>query len=193
MGEGAAVVDAGLVARARGGDSEAFGQLVSRHERAMLSIARAYLASEVDAEDAVQQAFLKAYEALDGLADGRRFAAWLKTITANVCRDTLREQPYKASLADYSSSAQFRPRLGEAPPTPATLCSKGEQVELLKIAVGRLPEAQRVVVMLRYKEHMSYKHISAYLDLEPSTIRGRLQGAKRALRKALKPLVAEEH
>ena len=80
---------AGLVARAKAGDDEAFGDLVTRHQRALFAIARAYFASEADAEDAVQEAFVKAFESLSQLRDNTRFAAWLARITVNVCLATL--------------------------------------------------------------------------------------------------------
>jgi len=185
MGCGAADVDAWLVLRAKQGESEAFGELVTRHERAMLAIARAHFASDADARDAVQDAFVKAFMALEGLDDHRRFAAWLGTITTNTCRDALRSRTDKVSLTDFSTSAQLRPRLGQESLTPSALSSKGEEAELVKIAIGRLPEAQRVVLMLRYVEHMTYERMAAYLDVPPSTVRGRLYHAKRALRKTL--------
>ena len=66
----AAPEDRTLVERARSGDQEAFGQLVSRHERAMFAIARSYFASAADAEDAVQEAFVKAFQSLAQLEAG---------------------------------------------------------------------------------------------------------------------------
>ena len=152
----------------------------------MLAIARAYFASEADARDAAQEAFLKAFQQLGRVVHNERFAGWLTTITANTCRDTLRRKSDKVSLAEYSSTAQFRPRLGQDQFTPATLSSKREDVERTKVAIGRLPESQRIVVMLRYMEHMTYERIAAYLDVPPSTVRGRLARAKDALRQSLR-------
>jgi RNA polymerase sigma-70 factor (ECF subfamily) len=182
MRGGAAVVDAELVLRAQGGDSEAFGQLVGRHEHALLAIARAHFASEADARDAVQEAFLKAFKALGRLQDSQRFAAWLATIAVNTCRDILRSFSDKVSLTEFSSTASLRPRLGQEYLTPSSLSSKSEEAELVRIAIGRLPEEQRIVLMLRYVEHMTYEGAAAYLDVPPSTVRGRLYHAKRALR-----------
>jgi len=190
QGNGAAAADAELVLRAKQGDSEAFGELVMRHERAMLAIARAHFAEEEDARDAVQDAFLKAFRSLEGLNDGRRFAAWLASITANTCRDILRVRTDKVSLTDFSSTARLRPRLGQEDLTPASLTRKGEDAELLRIAIGRLPEEQRVVLMLRYVEHMTYETMAGYLDLPASTVRGRLYHAKQALREMLKRHIA---
>ena len=178
--------DARLVALAREGDSQAFGGLVARHERALLAVASAYFASLADAEDAVQEAFLKAFRSLDQLEDDRRFAGWLSRITVHTCVDTLRKRGDAISLAAFSTSVRCLPRVGEAQPGPTTRVRQIEQADLLKAAIGRLPEDQRVVLMLRYTEDMSYEQMAGYLDVPPSTVRGRLHHAKLALKQALK-------
>jgi RNA polymerase sigma-70 factor (ECF subfamily) len=177
--------DCTLVASARGGDTEAFGELVSRHERAMLAVARAYFASKADAEDAVQDAMVKAFRRLDQLRDGTRFSGWLMRITVNTCLDTLRSRTDKRSLADFATSVPLYPRLGQQQFTPATLASRSERAENLRVAIGRLPENQRVVIMLRYGQDMSHEQMAQYLDVPPSTVQGRLHRAKQALRTIL--------
>ena len=182
----------GLVARAKAGDGEAFGELVTRHQRAMFAIARAYFASEADAEDSVQEAFVTAFESLNQLNDNNCFAAWLARITVNVCLATLRARTDRVSLADFASTAQLKPRLGQVCLTPAALASKNEEAEQLKVAIGRLPEAQRVAVMLRYAAGMTYDEMAAYLDVPYSTIVGRLHVAKQALKQMLTALEAAD-
>jgi len=182
----AAPDDSSLVTRARRGDRGAFGELVQRHQRPMLAIARSFFASEADAEDAVQEAFVSAYQSLRQLADGARFAAWLARITVNAARAILRRDKAKVSLADCASTANLQPRVGSVELTPAAFASRGEEAEALKAGLGRLPEAQRVALMLRYAADMTYEQIAAYLDLPASTVRGRLYTARQAL-KALLP------
>jgi RNA polymerase sigma-70 factor (ECF subfamily) len=184
--------DAALVKQAKAGDREAFGQLATRHGRAMLAIARAYFASEADAEDAVQDAVLKAFKALDQLQDDARFAAWLARITVNTCLNILAAQSDKLSLADFASTVEVHRRLRQTTLTPATLASKGEEAQLLKAAIGRLSEDQRVAVMLRYTEGMTYEETAEYLDVPASTVRGRLYTAKLALRDMLGALEIPE-
>ena len=182
------LADDTLVSRAKRGDRGAFGELVARHQAAMLAIARAYFASEADAQDAVQDAFVKGYQALGQLAAGDRFAAWMARITVNTCLAVLRTSKEKVSLSEFASTVQLFPRVGHEPFTPATLAGNRERVTLLRAAVGRLPEAQRVALLLRYLEDMSYEQIAGYLDVPASTVRGRLHKAKRALRKMLATL-----
>jgi RNA polymerase sigma-70 factor (ECF subfamily) len=184
----AAPDDATLVEKARTGDKQAFGELVSRHEGAMFAIARSYFASEADVEDAVQEAFVKAYQRLSQLEAGSRFAGWLARITANTCIDTLRSKSEKVSLEQFATTVQLHPRLGQIQFTPATLASRGERSDMVRAAVGRLPEDLRVVVMLYFGEGMTYDQIADYLDTTFSTVQGRLNRAKQALKKVLKGL-----
>jgi RNA polymerase sigma-70 factor (ECF subfamily) len=184
----AAPNDSVLVTQARDGDKGAFGELVARHTRAMFAIARAYFASEADAEDAVQDAFVRAYQSLGQLRSPGRFAAWLARITVNTSLDILRLRSDKVSLADFATSVPLLPRLGQPQLTPATLASKGERGEMLRAAVGRLPENQRLVIMLRYAGEMSYQAMASYLDVPVTTVESRLHRAKQALRKMLGPL-----
>jgi len=174
-----------LVLRARDGEREAFGELVARHSRAMMAIARAYFAEEADAEDAVQDAFVKAWEALGQLERPERFAAWLARITSRTSIDILRARRDKLSLADFATSVPLRPRVGPEQLTPAALASKGERAEMLRAAIGRLPENYRVVIMLRYSADMSYAATAAYLDVPVTTVETRLHRAKKALRDLL--------
>jgi len=189
----AATDDYALVLLARNGDPQAFGQLVARHERAMLAVARAYFASAADAEDAVQDAFVKAFRSLGQLEEGGRFGGWLMRITVNTCLDTLRSKSHAVSLADFATSVPLRPRLGQMHLTPSTLASRSERSGLLRAAIGRLPEDQRVVVMLRYGGDMSYEQMADYLDVPSSTVEGRLRRAKRALKELLGGLETSEH
>jgi RNA polymerase sigma-70 factor (ECF subfamily) len=151
----------------------------------MLVVARAYFASQEDAQDAVQEAFVEAFRALGKLRDGQSFAAWLTTITVRECLNILRTRTDKVSLEAYSSTAFLKPRLGQEQLTPATLASRTEEREVVMAALGLLPDSLRVVLMLRYAEHLSYDSIAGYLGVPASTVRGRLERAKQALCKAL--------
>ena len=184
-----ALTDGSLVALARAGSQEAFVQLVTRHERAMVAIARSYFASEADVEDAVQEAFVKAYQSLPQLEADDRFTAWLARITITTCLlSPIFSRSDRVFLGAFASTVQLHPRLGQAEFTFATLASKGERSDFVKAALGRLHEEQRVVLMLRFGEGMTYKEIADYLDLSLSTVRGLLYRAKQAMKKAFKIL-----
>jgi len=153
-----------------------------------MAIARSYFASDADASDAVQEAFIRAFERLGQLETPASFAAWLARITTHICIDTLRTRTDKLSLNDFASTARLQPRLGQTSYTPSTLASRGEQADLVKAAVGHLPEDQRTVVMLHFGEGMTYEQIAAYLGVPATTVQGRLHRAKKTLRGVLKTL-----
>jgi RNA polymerase sigma-70 factor (ECF subfamily) len=113
-------------------------------------------------------------------------------ITVNTCLDVLRTRTDKQSLADFATTVPVRPRLGQPQFTPATLASKAEETERVRAAIGRLPEPQRVVVMLRYGGQLSYEQAAGYLGVPVSTVDGRLYKARRALREMLGPLDTPE-
>lgn len=177
-----------LVSLARAGQREAFGELVKRHQMAMIAVARAYFASEHDAEDAVQEAFVKAFCGIGTLKADGAFASWLTTITVRTCIDTLRTRRDKLALEDFASTARLRLRVGEPELTPATATSRAEMSDLVKAAVGTLPEEQRVALLLHYGEDMTYREIGEYLDLPEPTVQGRLRRAKKALKSVLRAL-----
>jgi RNA polymerase sigma-70 factor (ECF subfamily) len=174
--------DGALVRNARAGDRAAFGELVRLHGPAMHAVSQAYFASHADAEDAVQEAFLKAYRHLAQLADDTRFASWLTRITINTCLNILAARTDKVSLDAFASGVQLQHRLGRVDLTPATLAGKDEEARQLRAAIGRLPEPQRVTLMLRYVEDMTYEQIADYLGVPASTVRGRLHSARQTLR-----------
>ena len=180
--------DGTLVMRAKSGDSEAFAELVARHERVMFGIARAYFASEADVEDAVQEAFMKAFRAVGQLRDEHRFAPWLAKVTVNTRLGMLRSGRDRVSLDQFSSSVHVSLRVGREELTPATLAKRSEYTDLLKAAIGHLPPEQRVAIMLRYTQHMSFKQMATYLAVPLSTLQTRVHSARRALKRALKAL-----
>ena len=184
------VEDGTLVLRAQSGDREAFAELASRHERALFGVARAYFASEADVEDAVQEAFMKALRALGQLRDEQRFAPWLTKVTVNTCLGMLRSGRDRVSLDQFSSSIQVSLRVGREVLTPATLAKRSEYTDLLKAAIGHLPPEQRVAVMLRYRQDMTFKQMGTYLGVPLTTVQTRVQSAKSSLKRALKALSA---
>ena len=151
----------------------------------MLAVARGHFASAADAEDAVQDSLVKAFRALHQLRDDGKIARWLMRITINTCRNTLRTRTDKQSLADFATSVPLRQRLGQEQFTPATLASQAERTDQLRAAIGRLPEDERAVVMLRYGQDMTYAQVADYLDIPPTTVQSRLRRAKRALKEML--------
>jgi len=183
--------DAAEVARARAGDHDAFRRLVERHSRAVFRLAYRMTRNEQDAEDVVQEAFLRAYRRLDQFESKAQFGSWLHRIAANCAYDLLRsrarreEQPLEAD-----------PEEGPAPmpvaETPAAdrLVFGGEVRRRVEAAMGRLSHLEKSAFVLRHFEGLTMEEIGGVLGVEQNAAKHTVFRAVRKLREALEPLVA---
>jgi RNA polymerase sigma-70 factor, ECF subfamily len=166
-----------LVRAAQDGDQVAFGELVRRHQRRAYAVARSIVLSHDDAEDAVQDAFLHAFRALDRFRPHQPFGAWLHRIVSNAALDLSRRR--KVRDAD------------ELPPTLAAsgIADPAEHAELsarLREGLTALPARQRSVIVLHDVEGYKHSEISAILGIPEGTARSDLHHARAALRRALR-------
>lgn len=146
--------DAALVERGRSGDQAAFGMLVKRHQDAAYRVAVSITKNEDVALDVVQDAFLKAFRALDGFRGDASFKTWLMTITANEARGVLRKVRRRKETA-----------LDDAGPVASERRNPADDVELMdesrraRDMLETLPEKQRMSVALRVEEGLSFREI----------------------------------
>lgn len=168
--------DAALVARARKGDQAAFEQLVRRHQRYVFNVAYRVLGDAAEAEDVTQEAFVRAWRGLAGFREQARFTTWLYRITHNLCLNRLpklrRELLQVEPLEDI---------LDDAAPTPPDLLEAQEQMALLHAELERMPEKYRLVLSLRYLQHLSYEEIATALSIPLGTIKTHIHRARRLL------------
>ncbi|MGN6369551.1 MAG: RNA polymerase sigma factor [Phycisphaerae bacterium] len=171
-----------LVSRARNrsaGDSDAadaFATLIERFERAALAVAYALLHDPDRAGDAVQDAFLRAWQELPKLLDENRFGGWLMQIVRNAAIDQRRR--IKPTAAEF-------PDIASAGPDPAAATAERERDAQVKAALETLDETTRTAVMLRYYEGLSAKEIAELLDLSPPAVDMRLSRGRALLREKL--------
>lgn len=176
--------DALLVERVLRGDGEAFGELVSRHMRKAFAIAYRILEHREDAEDAVQDAFIRALERIDTLMPGRPFHPWFYRIVVNRSLSLRRSRGVR--------STQPLPEHAAADgPSPADHAIRGELRERLEQAIAALPERQRLIVQLSELEGLTSAEIGELLEMAPGTVRWHLHQLRRTLRAALEPLEEE--
>jgi len=179
--------DDALARRAQGGDLAAFNVLVARHQDAVYSLARRFLSAPQPAEDAAQEAFLRAYQRLSTFRGGR-FRAWLLQITANVARDELRRRRRRPQVSlDRARDDPDRPSLDPPDPGrgPEGAAENRELGERLERALGELPEEWRMVVLLSDVHGLSYPEISTATGLALGTVKSRLSRARARLRELL--------
>jgi RNA polymerase sigma factor (sigma-70 family) len=171
-----------LVERARAGDARAYEELVRRHQEVAFRTAYVITRSAVDAEEAAQDAFVKAYAALGRFRAGAPLRPWLLRIVANEARNRRRAAGARVGLA--RRAARERPP-GEAAPSPEGALLAGEARRDLLAALGRLSERDRLVVSCRYLLDLSEAETAAALGCRPGTVKSRLSRALVRMRAAL--------
>jgi len=172
--------EARLALAARAGDQAAFATLVERYSGAVYNQAYRMLGDAGEAEDAVQEVFLRAFRRLDSFDLERRFVTWLLTIGSNYCIDRLRRRRFQWLTLD---DVAFWLPSAEAGPERSAL--RAEQRDMVQRALQRLPEGYRSVAVLRYWHDLSYLEIAAALSLTEATVKTRLHRARKMIADAL--------
>ena len=185
--------DTELVALARSGDKDAFGQLIERYQQMVKRIALGMIADEEIARELAQEAILQAYLSLDHLRDNTRFKSWLYGIALNVCRGYIRDQ--KADLFSleaitggvYRDIAFFPSDVID----PEEIAVQRELHQVVLNAIEHLSPKDRVATLLFYYEQLSLREIAAILGVSISAVKGRLFRAREQLRERLLPVYAD--
>jgi RNA polymerase sigma-70 factor (ECF subfamily) len=173
-------------------DRERFTELALPHMQALYTAALRMTRNPADAEDLVQETFLKAYRAFDRYEDGTNIRAWLYKILTNTFINSYRaakRRPEKADVEDVEDLYMYR-RLGEVQ-TGGTGRSAEDEVfshitdDEVKHAIESLPEAFRIAVLLADVEGFSYKEIADITDVPIGTVMSRIHRGRKALQKAL--------
>ena len=175
-----------LVRRAQAGELAAFNSLVLRHQDAVYSLALRFLGSREAAEDAAQEAFIRAYRNLRSFR-GERFRSWLFSIAANVARDELRRRRPQRSLdeaRDDPDALSIDP--ADPGPSPEAETLRGELRRALERALLELPEDWRMVVILSDVHGLSYEEVAKTAGIPVGTVKSRLSRARGRLRDILR-------
>jgi RNA polymerase sigma-70 factor, ECF subfamily len=172
-----AAPDQAYVAAALQGERQAFGVLVSRyHQPIYLMLARMFRDAHL-ADDAAQEAFVKAWQKLHTYQPERPFGAWIRSIAVRTALDLLRKEKPMAALDTTT--------LVVTSPGPESQVEAAQAGEAVRQAVLALPPAARAVLVLREYEGLSYQEIATDLHIPVGTVMSRLNYARNQLRKAL--------
>lgn len=181
--------DLPLVEASTAGDMAAFEELVRRYDRKLLRIAHQVTQNAEDAQEAVQETFLKAYRNLNQFQRKSTFSTWLIRIALNESFMTLRKRRRYAQelpLEYEDSNGEILPLdVADWSPNPEQLYSRSELQGILRKAFERLPPVLQVVFVLRDIEGLSIKETCAVLDLQPNAVKARLYRARLQLREKL--------
>lgn len=174
----AAVPDEVLVRRWQKGDLSGASVAIQRHERMVFAAAMRLLRNPADAEDAVQETFLRAHERIGTLRDGAALPGWLRQTCVRLCIDQLRRiRPLDLGEADHDA---VDPRPGA--PEQAEL---RDVLERFEAALDTLPRGQRIVVVLRDVEGFDTRETAELLNISSDAVKMRLSRARSVLRAAI--------
>jgi len=177
-----------LVAAAKNGNDASFEELVNRYEGKILRLTRNITGNREDAEDAMQEAFLKAYAHLEGFQGDSRFYTWLVRIAANEALMRLRRRrPGQFSIDQPSQGdSDLMPReLEDWRPNPEREYAYAEMQQILGDAMEKLEDEYRIVLVLRDLEELSTQETAEALGMSVSAVKSRLLRARLKLREKL--------
>jgi RNA polymerase sigma factor (sigma-70 family) len=177
-----------LVERARAGDTRAYEELVRTHQAIAFRTAYLVAGSAEDAQDAAQEAFVKAYRALGRFRRGAPFRPWLLRIVANEAKNRRRAAGRRASLALRLAATDTS---GGAAPSPEGDLAAAERRRALVAALGRLREEDQLVVACRFFLDLSEEETADALGLRRGTVKSRLSRSLARLRAELEREVVE--
>lgn len=167
-----------LVSAAQRGDLDAFGALARQHEARVYRVALRMLGNPSDAEDAAQEALLKAWRSIGRFRQGSRFGTWLYRIVTNHCLNVIaaRREP----TAPWDDERDGDPSLD-----PAAVLQQRERMDQLTDAIAALPAEQRAALVLREFEGFTYEQVGEILQITLPAVKGRIHRARLSIAQQL--------
>jgi RNA polymerase sigma-70 factor (ECF subfamily) len=173
----------GLVAR---GDTAAFEELIQRHQTLVIGTVARMLGSNSEVEDIAQQVFVRVWRSAGRYVPRAKFTTWLLKITRNLVFNEMRRSKRHAHVPlQPEPQAEEIPIKDEAAPSPADSLLEHELQEAIDQAIAALPESQRMAVVLRRYQDLSYEQIAEVLDLSVPAVKSLLFRARTELRSRL--------
>jgi len=187
------LTDAAFVSKARAGDANAFRVLVERHSRSLFRLAFRMTGNQQDAEDVVQESFLRAYRQLGNFDERASFGTWMYRIASNCSLDWVRARKRRndrMAPVDDENMEDPMAKLPSEDPTPERLALSSEVREKVAEAMEDLSPTERTAFVLRHFEGMRMEEVSRVLECQPGAAKHSVFRAVQKLRRALEPLVS---
>lgn len=186
-------IDQLLVDRAQHGDKRAFELLVTKYQRKLMRLVSRLIRDQAEAEDVVQEAFIKAYRALPQFRGDSAFYTWLYRIGINTAKNYLVTQGRRAPTSTESDAEEAETfddgeQLRDIN-TPESMLATKQIAETVNLAMGALPEELRMAITLREIEGLSYDEIAIAMGCPIGTVRSRIFRAREAIAEKLRPLL----
>ena len=178
-----------LIRRAKRGDQPACRELVDLHKDRLFAFVWRVIRNHHDAEEVCQDAFLRAFAALDSFNEQYKFSTWLFTIGYRLCLNRLRRKPAVSGGVELDSVPDRAPDVSEA----VAASEQAQHMErVIWSAVDRLSAPQKASVMLFYRERMGCQEIAEVLDMPAATVKSHLHRARSRLREMLTEDLGED-
>lgn len=184
-----AEVQVELLRKAKAGDPRFFEPVVRAYEGPGMRVALGMMGNHEDAQDALQEAFVKAFRNLSRFDMKRKFAPWFYQILRNQCRDMLRSRQSRGNLEVKDERLEFRP--ADESFDPERMREKTAAKELLWEGLQAIGDEHREILVLKELQSFRYNEIAEILDIPEGTVASRLFHARRALKDALTEMGAE--
>ena len=173
--------DLELTRRSQAGDTETFGELVTKYSTKIFTMVYCIVGNENDAWDLAQEGFLKAWRSIHRFEARSSFYTWLYSITMNLTIDSLRRKGRRQEVELDDAIPSFLPG-------PRLNCERAEIREQVNAALAQLSPEHRAVVVLKELEDMQYREIAEVLNVSMGTVMSRLFYGRKKLQSILKPL-----
>ena len=170
--------DRDLILNARHGNTQAFGELVLRHQNSVFNVCYRILHERTEAEDMAQEAFIRAHNRLHSFDIERPFRPWICRVAANVCLNYLETQKFTTGLDDEKDADKSQ--------SPEKQMEGRERSAQIRMALASLPANYRAVVELRHYQELSYDEIASELKIPLSDVKSNLFRARKLLAEKLK-------
>lgn len=179
------LTDREIIERVVGGDRRAFAGLVDRHKDKAMTLALRMLKDREVAEEAVQDAFLRAFNALPGFEGKASFATWFYRIVYNVCSTILSRRGTNLTVSLQDEEGQSTADLHDSSPNPEASLESAETARIIRQEIDQLPASYSSVVTLFFLQELSYAEIVEVTGLPLGTVKARLFRARTMLKKAI--------
>lgn len=178
--------DLDFIKRFNNGDTSAFGEIVLKYQDRIYNLCRHMLGNAHDAEDAAQDAFLKAYQALPRFQPDASLYTWLYRIATNTCIDYKRKPVFESLFGTSENGEEFVHDRASDEPSPERLYQSRQMDQALRESLGKLSAKLRAIIILKEIEDMSYEEIAETLDISLGTVKSRIYRAREELQESMK-------
>ena len=179
------MTDMELVSLIKKGNVDAFDKLVKAYEKKVINVAYSLLSDKEDALDASQEIFVKVYKNISSFRGESTVSTWIFKITKNVCYDILRKRKATLISLDEEDDDEKKIEVADESASPEVIYERQEKINIVRDAISKLDENQKIVITLFDINGLSYDEISEIIKCPIGTVKSRLYRAREQLRKIL--------